>query len=250
MDVFAQPLGIPSAWIGSHAVQDVWNEYEFASFSDTHPLFFSMSAPLVVYTDGAVDPTGDLSGLLIRTGPPNNCVLQSLGATTSSQPMPDVYDLISKGTLDGVMIGCDGYSAWHLEDVTTHCTFLYAGGGDVFITTMSNAAWNSLSAELQQVVADVSADYADEVCDMWDDTNKAGMQIGADAGMVFVTLSAAERDAWLAEMADCAPNWIAAKEGTYPDVADWLDLAEARVDYWTQQQIDAGISFLAGYPPS
>jgi len=115
---------------------------------------------------------------------------------------------------------------------------------------MSNAAWDSLSAELQQVVTDVSADYADEVCTMWDDTNKASMQVGQDAGMVFITLSAAERDAWLAEMEDCAPNWVAAMEGEYPDVGEWVAYAQERVDYWIDEQIDAGISFLPGYPPS
>ena len=253
MDVFAQPLGIPSGWVGSHAVQDVWNYYGFSSFDDTHPLFFSMSAPLVIYIDGAVDVTDDLDGLLIRTGPPNNCVLQSLGATTSSQPMPDVYDLISKGSLDGVMIGCDGYTAWNLQDVTTHCVFLYAAGGDVFITTMSNAAWNILPADLQQVINDVSADYADEVCSMWDATNKASMQVGEDAGIEFLTLSAAERDAWLAEMADCSSTWVTSmvdKGYTQSDVEAWVAYAEERVEYWIDEQIDAGISFLPGYPPS
>lgn len=250
MDVFAQPLGIPSAWVGSHAVQDVYEEYQFSCFNDTHPLFFSMSAPLVIYTDGVVDEMTDLDGLIIRTGPPNNCVLQSLNATTDSTAMPLVYEALQKGQLDGVMIGCDGYTAWELQYVTTNCTLPYVAGGDVFITTMSLASWNSLSTELQQVVTDVSADYADLICTMWDDTNKASMEVGTDYGIGLITLSAVERDAWLAEMADCAPNWVAGKVGTYPDVQDWLDYAEARIEYWIDEQIDEGISFLPGYPPS
>jgi len=253
MDVFAQPLGIPSGWVGSHAVQDVYNEFEFAQFDDTHPLFFSMSAPLVMYTDQAVRTKADLSGMIIRTGPPNNCILTSLGATPASMPMPDVYEAISKGQIDGVMIGCDGFTAWNLADVVDYTTLPYVAGGDVFITTMSNDAWDSLPADLQQVVTDVSADYADAICEMWDDTNKASMQVGEDEGVELITLSATERDAWLAAMAGCSDAWVTSmvdKGYTQSDVEEWIAYAEERVEYWIDEQIDAGISFLPGYPPS
>lgn len=251
MDVFCQPLGIPSAWAGSHAVQDVWNEFQFEEFDDTHPLFFSISAPLVIYSTTAIRTVADASGLEIRTGPPNNCVLTSVGIVPIVKGMPDVPDAISKGEIDGVMIGCDGFTAWNLQDVLDYTTLPYVGGGDVFITTMSNAAWNSLTAELQEVVTDVSDDYADEVCQMWIDTNQASLDIGEAAGVELITLSAAERDAWIAATAGCSDAWVTSMEGkgyAAGDVEAWVAYAQERVDYWIQEQIDAGIPFHVGYP--
>jgi TRAP-type C4-dicarboxylate transport system substrate-binding protein len=252
MDVFSQPLGIPSAWAGSHAVQDVWNEFQFEEFDDTHPLFFSISAPLVIYSTTAIRTVADASGLEIRTGPPNNCVLTSVGIVPIVKPMPDVPDAIAKGEIDGVMIGCDGFTAWNLQDVLDYTTLPYVGGGDVFITTMSNDAWNSLPAALQQVVTDVSDDYADEVCQMWADTNQASLDIGVAAGVELITLSAAERDAWIAATAGCSDAWVTSMEGkgyAASDVAEWVAYAQERVDYWIQEQIDEGIPFHVGYPP-
>ena len=248
MDVFAQPLGIPSGWVGSHAVQDVWDYYGFSSFDDTHPLFFSISAPLVIYSTTAIRTVADASGLEIRTGPPNNCVLTSVGIVPIVKGMPDVPDAIAKGEIDGVMIGCDGFTAWNLQDVLDYTTLPYVGGGDVFITTMSNDAWNSLTPELQQVVTDVSDDYADEVCQMWVDTNQASLDIGEAAGVELITLSSAERDAWIAATAGCTDAWVTTMEGKgygASDVAEWIAYAQERVDYWVQEQIDAGIPFEA-----
>jgi TRAP-type C4-dicarboxylate transport system substrate-binding protein len=239
MDVFCQPLGIPSAWAGSHAVQDVWDEFQFEEFDDTHPLFFSISAPLVIYSTTAIRTVADASGLEIRTGPPNNCVLTSVGIVPIVKAMPEVPDAISKGEIDGVMIGCDGFTAWNLQDVLDYTTLPYVGGGDVFITTMSNDAWNSLTPELQQVVTDVSADYVDVVCEMWADVE-------------LITLSSAERDAWIAATAGCSDAWVTSmvdKGYTQSDVEAWVAYAQERVDYWIDEQIAEGIPFHVGYPP-
>jgi len=251
--VFAQPTGVPSAWVGTHVVNDFYQEFTPQEWSTTHPLFFSASAPLVMYTSTAVRTLGDLNGKIIRTGPPNNPIITALGGATTSLSQAEVYEAIKKGQIDGCMIGCDGFSAWHLEDVAKYTTFPYVAGLDVFITTMSNAAWNSLPADLQQVVTEVCADFVDDACTYWTDANKDGMDMGPAAGVEFITLSAAERATWLTALEGCIPAWVTGMVGkgyAQSDVEEWMDYAQERVEYWTQEQIDAGIPFLAGYPPS
>jgi TRAP-type C4-dicarboxylate transport system substrate-binding protein len=253
MDAFAQPFGIPSAWAGSHVAQDLYNQYHFSCFNDTHPLFFSMSAPLVMYTKTAVRTKADLNGLKIRTGPPNNCIINSLGAKADNRAMSEVYEAIRTGLLDGVMIGCDGFTAWKLADVAKYCTLPYVAGGDVFVVTMSNKCWNSLPADVQQVVTDVSAHYADVVCTMWTDTNKASMAAGPSQGAELITLPAAERTQWQTALAGCMPTWVTTMVGkgyVQSDVEGWLSYVQERLSYWIQKQIQAGVPFLTGYPPA
>jgi TRAP-type C4-dicarboxylate transport system substrate-binding protein len=251
MDAFAQPLGIPSAWVGSHVAQDYYNQYRFAEFSDTHPLFFSMSAPLVIYSKTPVRVKADLSGMRIRTGPPNNCILSSLGATPVKMDMGLVYEAILHGELEGAMIGADGHASWKLADVAKYCTLPYVAGGDPFITTMSNKCWNSLPADLQQVVTDVSADYLDVVCQMWTDINKSSMDLGVSQGVELITLSALEKATWQTALAGCIPAWVdkmVAAGRVKSDVEGWMDYVKQRVSYWTQKQTEAGVPFLVGYP--
>ena len=240
MDLFAQPLGIPHAWCGSHVVQDLYNNFtgttNFTVFSDTHPLFLSLSAPLVLYTKFAGVDVAAFSGKKIRTGPPNNCILNSVNATPVSQPMDQVYSALQSGQLDGVMIGADGYSVWHLEDVTSNITLPYMGGGDVFIATMNTAKYNSLPADVQAVIDSVSATYANTVCTMWTNVNKASLQLGKDSGIGFVCLNSSERAAWQAATSGCTPNWInvtmAGKGYDTTVVQGWVDYVQARLAYW------------------
>jgi len=251
--VFANPFGVPSAWVGTHVLTDFYNEFKPVEWQSTHPLFFSASAPLVMYTSTAVRTLEDLSGKIIRTGPPNNPIIVGLGAATSSLAQAEVLDAITKGQINGCMIGCDGFSSWHLESAAKYTTFPYVAGLDVFITTMSNAAWNSLPADLQQVVTDVSADFVDDASTYWDNANKDGMEIGLEAGVEFITLNATERAKWVTALEGVIPAWVTAMVGkgyAESDINEWVDYIEQKVSYWTQEQIDAGIPFLAGYPPS
>jgi TRAP-type C4-dicarboxylate transport system substrate-binding protein len=255
MDVFALPLGIPSAYVGSHVVQDLYAEYggkgNFTQFNDTHPLFFSLSAPLVMYTTSAVRTKADLSGKVIRTGTPNNCILTSLGAGTDNRGMPLVWDAVYKGQLNGVMIGCDGYSSWNLHQVAKYCTFPYVAGGDVFLATMSNKCWNSLTPELQAVVNNVAAIYTSKVCTMWTTANANGLQIGKGAGVEFICLSAAERDSWLAALNGCYGTWtntMIGKGYTNSTIQDWINYTKTRITYWTANQTTSGPAFNFGYP--
>jgi TRAP-type C4-dicarboxylate transport system substrate-binding protein len=240
MDLFAQPLGIPHAWSGSHVVQDFYNHFagtaNFTVFSDTHPLFLSMSAPLVMYTKTAVRTQADLSGLKIRTGAPNKCILEKLGATFINKPMPDVYLAIKTGEIDGVMIGADGYTMWNLDDVTSSLTLPYVGGGDVFITTMSNDCFNNkLTPELRTVVNNVAATYANTVCTMWTNANKASLTHGKTSGVGFICLDASERAAWQTALASCTPAWVTSMVGkgyAQGTVEGWINYTKERLAYW------------------
>jgi TRAP-type C4-dicarboxylate transport system substrate-binding protein len=240
MDLFAQPLGIPHAWCGSHVVQDFYNNFtgttNFTAFNDTRPLFLSLSAPLVMYTKFEGVDAAAFSGKKIRTGMPNKCILDSLGATISTIGMPDVYNALNTGQIDGVMIGADGYTVWNLQDVTTNLTLPYVGGGDVFITTMNKAKYASLPADVQAVIDSVSASYANTVCTMWTNVNKASLSLGKSSGIGFICLNSSERAAWQTAMAGCTPNWInttmAGKGYDTTVVQGWVDYVQARLAYW------------------
>jgi len=240
MDLFAQPLGIPHAWCGSHVVQDFYNNFtgttNFTAFNDTRPLFLSLSAPLVMYTKFEGVDAAAFSGKKIRTGMPNKCILDSLGATISTIGMPDVYNALNTGQIDGVMIGADGYTVWNLQDVTTNLTLPYVGGGDVFITTMNKAKYASLPADVQAVIDSVSASYANTVCTMWTNVNKASLALGKSSGIGFICLNSSETAAWQTAMSGCTPNWInttmAGKGYDTTVVQGWVDYVQARLAYW------------------
>jgi len=247
MEALYQPIGIPSAWVATHVINDFYEEFEPAEVADTHPLFWHGSAPLVMYTKKPVRELADLDGMILRCGSSNNPILEALGATPSNIPMPDVYEGISKNLLNGCMIGADGFTVWKLADVVAYATSPNVCGCDVFLVTMNNKKWNSLPADLQEVVTSVSAGYTEEACQMWEKENTASYNLGKSNGVEFITLPAEEQALWEDTLQVVLDDYVAARlnaGASQSEVEGWLDYITQRVDYWTQEQIDAGIPFL------
>ena len=247
MDALYQPIGIPSAWVATHVINDFYEEFNPAEVADTHPLFWHGSAPLVMYTKEPVRELADLDGIMLRCGSSSNPILEALGATYSNIPMADVYEGISKNLLDGCMIGADGFTVWKLADVVAYATFPNVCGCDVFLVTMNNKKWNSLPADLQEVVTSVSAGYTEEACQMWENENTASYNLGKSNGVEFITLPAEEQALWEDTLQVVLDDYVAARlnaGASQSEVEGWLDYITQRVDYWTQEQIDAGIPFL------
>ena len=122
------------------------------------------------------------------------------------------------------------------EDVTSNLTLPYVAGGDVFITTMNTAKYNSLPADLQTVVDTVSASYANTVCTMWTNVNKASLTLGKYSGIGFICLNASERAAWQTAMAGCTPSWVntmvTVKGYDNATVQGWINYTQTRLAYW------------------
>jgi len=247
MDALYQPIGISSAWAATHVINDFYHEFKPAEVADAHPLFWHGSAPLVMYTKERVQELADLDGMILRCGSSNNPILEALGATPSNIPMADVYESIAENLLDGCMIGADGFTVWQLGDVVACATFPNVCGCDVFLVTMNNDTWNRLPEDLQEVITSVSASYIDEACRMWEDENKASCNLGKLDGVEFITLSPEEQALWGDTLQAVLHDYVAGRVDageTQSEVEGRLAYIAERVDYWTQQQIDAGIPLL------
>lgn len=247
MDALYQPIGISSASVATHVINDFYEEFKPAEVADTHPLFWHGSAPLVMYTEEPVQELADLDGMILRCGSSNNPILEALGATPNNIPMADVYEGIDDGLIDGCMIGADGFTVWGLGDVVNHTTIPNVCGCDVFLVTMNNDTWASLPADLQAIVTSVAADYIGEAADVWEAENQASFAKGASEGVGFITLAPTEQALWQDTLEPVIDAYVAARVAageSQSEVEGWLDYTAERVEYWTQEQIDAGIPFL------
>jgi len=246
-DALYKPLGIPSGWVATHVANDFVAKFEPEEFKDTHTLFFHASAPLVVYTKKPVRTTDDLEGMTLRCTSPNNSVISALGAVPNNMGMPDVYESVSKGLLDGVFIGADGFTVWRLGDVVEYTTFPMVGGSDVFVLTMNNDTWSKLPSDIQKIFTDVSADYVEVTCKMWTDVNRASYDLGKEQGIEYISLSPSEKARWEQALANVIDSYVderVAAGESKTDVEEWINYIKDRIEYWRQEQVKAGIEFL------
>jgi TRAP-type C4-dicarboxylate transport system substrate-binding protein len=155
----------------------------------------------------------DFDGLKLRVaGGLMTEIATSLGAVPIQAPVPQLYEILSRGVADGVLFTGEGVTGFNLEKVVKHVTNVPGG---LFNTSFFLAAnprkWESLSAADRTAIEGLSGkalsmaagrsyDERDAVADK--DLRAAGIRlVTADAGFVAALKSrlAPLEEAWIAD---------------------------------------------------
>lgn len=139
-----------------------WQLYtEFPSiaeqFSDNHPVALWTSTPYwLLTTDKAVRTPEDVKGLKIRAvgGPPTQ-LIEALGGVAVSMPMPDTYQALQTGTLDGILTNWESLYSFRHYEVGKYLTLVPFCTG-LFGISFNNASWDALPDDVKAQIETVS----------------------------------------------------------------------------------------------
>jgi TRAP-type C4-dicarboxylate transport system substrate-binding protein len=247
VDLSTCPLSVQSPWIITHVLNDFYNQYKPAEYNSTHVLWMWENGPAVVMTaKKQVTTLDDLKGLKIRAQALTGDIANALGASAQSFAMADLYDGLSKGVVDGVLVDPSVLVSFKLGDV---CKYVLdcskaVGNAYTFYIVMNNDAWNKLPKDTQGIVTQIASEMVEKSAVAINREDIAGIDYAKKAGDVITTLSDAQIPLWQAAVASVADNYIAAitKDGKLsPDTErQHLKYLQDRVAYWTDQQTKQG----------
>src|SRR5499427_341844 len=120
-DVMSLPfLPITSAEKGSEALWKLYEKFPAMQkeFSEIQPLVLYTSSPNLLVVKKQVKTLEDFKGLKFRVlgGPPTE-MAKALGAVPTLIPMPDVYQSLDKGVVDGAAAPWEAIQAFRLYEV-------------------------------------------------------------------------------------------------------------------------------------
>ncbi|WP_298065933.1 TRAP transporter substrate-binding protein [uncultured Mailhella sp.] len=93
--------------------------------------------------------------------------VKALGATVVGISIPDMYMSLEKGVIDGAVVDCEVLVSRKLGDIIKNLTLLNMGGS-VFYCVMNKDVYDSMPADLQKIVDEVSGEYASKLFnDFW-----------------------------------------------------------------------------------
>lgn len=136
---------------------------EIASLPELEVEFKNWNAKFLFYTGSAADEylgtkplktMDDFKGLRLWTyGPGNTQMFHNLGAVPSSMTTAEIFEAISRGTLDGTHFPIASGGPLGLADAVKYVTFLGTGptGWPVVI---SLSTWKKLDPEIQKIMLD------------------------------------------------------------------------------------------------
>ncbi|MFH0729581.1 MAG: TRAP transporter substrate-binding protein [Pseudomonadota bacterium] len=167
-DVIDYPLGYTSGLQATMLINEYYKKFNPAELNDTHILYLHGHGPGYFSTKKEVTKMADVEGLRIKANGTNAEMAKLLKATPVTITMPETYDALSKGLLDGVLLPIEGVKNWGYSDFVKYtlknygCT--YTSG---MFVTMNKQRWESLTPDVQKVFTEVSEEWVKKQGELW-----------------------------------------------------------------------------------
>jgi TRAP-type C4-dicarboxylate transport system substrate-binding protein len=191
MTPLSDVISLPSLPIKSSekASEVLWKLYEKfpeiqREYRDVHVLTLWASSPyFLITTKKQVKTMEDIKGLKIRVvgGPPTE-QMKALGAVPVLIPMPDNYQSLDKGVIDGMGTPWEAIHGFRLYEVVKYYTIVPLSAV-YFSMPMNKQKWESLPKDIQQAITSVSGLEAAKFWGKnWFDTAEEGVIEAAKKG--------------------------------------------------------------------
>ncbi|HVH01494.1 MAG TPA: TRAP transporter substrate-binding protein, partial [Amaricoccus sp.] len=212
------------------AMRDMFDEWLAPEFEDVHVLFLHVHAGQALQMASKLVRTPeDTQGLKLRVpGPTGNAVVEAMGATPVTMPVPDLPQALSTHAVDGALIPWEIIPALQLYETTQ---YQIEGpnqnrfGTTTFQVSMNKARWEGLPDDLKAVFdAHCGEEWLRTVAEIWRASDDGGIALAVENGNEHVVLTEEEMAAFTTVLAPVVDGWIEEHAGDF-DAAGLADAA-------------------------
>lgn len=198
MSAIDLPFGYPSGTVATAVANELYAKAQPKEFDDTQVMYFHAHGPGFIHTkEKAVTRLEELKGMKIRSTGTSAEVIKALGGTPVPMPMPESYQSLQKGVVDGSAYPIESNKGWKLGEVVDHATLAYdIAYTTVFFVVMSKERWNEIDPNDQKIIAEINAEWAKKHGEAWDQSDMDGLRFFMGQGNTAHGLSPDENERW------------------------------------------------------
>jgi len=215
VEVFELPFMMRDTEAASKAVWEYVQRYAATEFADVKPLAFHVhGGGLFHMVKKPITRQSDLRRLKIRAPTRQTTkLLAVLGATPVGMPVPQVPEALAKGVVDGTLLPYEVVPALKIDELTRYHSEPDASQPtihtSVFLFAMNKAKYDSLPADLKQVI----------------DAN-SGIELSGQIGRIFGAAEEINRKRMPAGSVNVIPN---------AEIERWKNLGQPVIDGWVKE---------------
>ncbi|MBI5720880.1 MAG: TRAP transporter substrate-binding protein DctP [Rubrivivax sp.] len=171
-------------------------------------LFTVVLPPYQIVTRKPFATLKDLEGTKVRaSGSAKELVLKKLKLTPVLIPTPEVYESLSRGTIDGVLFPFNSLVPYEIHKLSQTSTIGENFGSFVANYVIAEKRWQSLPAGVQAALTKMGDEIVRSTCAQVERDEAGDIEKVKQAGMKMVTLSAADKAVAAAAMGEVAKEW-------------------------------------------
>lgn len=177
-------------------------------------LFVGVQPGYEVMTVGTpVTAPSDVAGLQLRSsGGVLDMAAQALGAAPVSISGPEMYEALSRGTVDGTMLPPMSATPYRLDEVTTDATLGAPLGSFTLSYAVGEGTWERLPEDLRAALTRAGAETTAHLCAAIEQENERSRTSLAEGGLHFTQLSGEQIAQWRAALDPVRGQWVADME--------------------------------------
>ena len=192
------PLGYTSGKTATRVVNAVYEKFKPKELSDTQVMYLHAHGPGLVHTkDKPVGKLEDMKGLKFRAHGTSALVVSALGGTPVPKPMPETYQMLQKGVVDGAVYPLEANKGWKLGEVTKYCTAAFSAAYTTsFFVVMNKDKWNALPPDIQKIIKEINREWIVKHGEAWDSSDMIGIRYFLNQGGQLIGLDSKEAGRW------------------------------------------------------
>jgi TRAP-type C4-dicarboxylate transport system substrate-binding protein len=171
-------------------------------------LFTIVLPPYQVITRKPFGSLKEIEGMKIRaSGSAKELLLKKLKAVPVLMPTPEVYESLSRGTIDGVLFPFNSLAPYEIDKLSKTGTIGSNFGSFVANWVISEKRFQSLPPSVQKDLTTMGEEYTKSVCKQVEQDEAGDIEKTRKAGVKLTPLSKADQDALAAAASEVWAEW-------------------------------------------
>src|SRR3546814_11030272 len=122
-----------------------------------------------------------------------DATVRSFGGVPVRMAAPELYESLSRGTVDGMLFPYASLISYDLPGITKYGTTGENFGSAVLTYVISEKLWKTFSPEVQKAISEVGEKTTQRVCSMTDDDTARDIETIRSKGVTFVHFEGEDR---------------------------------------------------------
>lgn len=194
-EVVDLPLGSKSGYVSTKLINEFYNQFKPKEFDEVKTMYLHGHGPAIFHTKKAVYKLEDLKGMKIRCTGLATKIVTALGGTPVAMPMPETYDSLARGVVDGTLNPQEALEGFKFGEVVKFTTESYGSANSTgFYVVMNKDKWNALPPDVQKIIEKVNEEWMEKTGRLWDEIDTAGRDFTLKLGNQIIPLPKEENE--------------------------------------------------------